>query len=373
MRRFVFLILVCGVLAAQPTPQSQSPSQAQKATDTKQPSLDSPDLLFRQKVTNILAPTKVFNHDGSMVNGIRADEFVLFDNNKEQNIRVEETFIPMSMVIAVQCNGEVDQILNMVRKIGIMISPMMLGTQGEAAVVAFDHRIQHLQDFTSDPDKITEALKKIHSGSRAAALVDAVDEADRMLQSRSKDRQKIILLISETRDEGSMNRGPETLHNLQVHNVTVYQVTMSRILGKLTGTVDVPRPDPLPPAARPMPGGVAATPTSVMQTYGTEGSSADILPLIVEIFRDARAIFKAPPAEVFVRGTGGAQFGFFKGKGLEDAIARMGEELHSQYMLSYSPNNKTEGGWHTIDVEVTGHGKVKAQTRPGYWMASDYR
>jgi VWFA-related protein len=369
MRRFIFLILVCGVLAAQPTPQSQQP----KPTDPKLIAPQSSELQIRSNVTNILVPTIVFTHDGSMVNGIRADEFVLFDNGKEQNIRVEESFIPISMVVAVQCNGEVDQILNMVRKIGIMISPMMLGTQGEAAVIAFDHRVQLMQDFTSDPDKITAALAKIHSGSRASALVDAVDAGEHMLRNRSKDRQKIILLISETRDEGSVNRGPGTLQNLQNDNIRVFQVTMSRILGKLTGTPDVPRPDPFLPTAHPMPGGVPATPTSVMQMYGTEGSSADILPLIIEIFRDARAIFKAPPAEIFVKGTGGAQFGFFKGKGLEDAIQRMGEELHSQYMLSYSPNNKNEGGWHTIDVEVTGHGKVSTKTRPGYWTAADFR
>jgi len=94
----------------------------------------------------------------------------------------------------------------------------------------------------------------------------------------------------------------------------------------------------------------------------------------VEIFRDAKAIFKAPPAEVFVKGTGGAQFGFYRGRGLEDAIQEMGGELHSQYMLSYSPNNKGEGGWHTINVEVSGHGpRIVAKTRPGYWMAADFR
>jgi VWFA-related protein len=369
MRRFIFLTLVCGVLAAQPTPQSQP----QKPTDSKQPEAENTGLTIVSRVTNILAPTKVFAHDGSMVTGVRADQFLLLDNGKEQNIRVEETYIPISMVIAIQCNGEVDQILPKVNKIGNMISPLMLGTQGEAAVIAFDHRIRLMQDFTSDPDKITEAVKKIHAGSQAAALVDAVDEADHMLNRRSKDRQKIILLISETRDEGSINRGRDTLESVQNHNITVYQVTMSRILGKLTGTPDVPRSDPFLPTAHPMPGGVPATPTSVMQMYGTEGSSAEFLPLLIEIFRDVKGIFKAPAAEVFVRGTGGVQFGFFKGKGLEDAIQRMGEELHSQYMLSYSPNNKSEGGWHTIYVEVSGHGKVQAQTRPGYWMAADYR
>lgn len=369
MRRLVFLALAGGLLIAQP-PQQKQPDPKQTAP--------SDDVRFEQHVTNILAPTKVFDRDGNLMTGVRGDEFHLYDNGKEQNIHVDESFIPMSMVIAIQCNGEVDQILPKVNKIGNMIGPMMLGAQGEAAVLAFDHRVRTMQDFTSDPDKITQGVKKITAGSQSAALIDAVDGAEHMLRNLPKNRQKILLLISETRDTGSLNRGAagirEIVHNLQVDNIAVYQVTMSRVLGKLTGSPDVPRPDPFLPAMHPMPSGVPATPTTVMQTYGTEGSSAQFLPLLIEIFRDAKAIFKAPPAEVFVKGTGGSQFGFYKNHGLEDAIQQMAEELHTQYMLSYSPNNKGEGGWHTIKVEVSGHGtKVDAKTRPGYWMAADFR
>jgi VWFA-related protein len=357
MRRLVFLTMIYGALAAQ-TPQ--------------QPAARG-DIDFYERVTNILAPTKVFDREGGMVNGVRPEQFHLFDNGKEQNVRVEESFIPISMVIAIQCNGEVDQILPKVNRIGNMIAPLMLGTEGEAAVLAFDHRVRVMQDFTSSPDKITDAVKKIHAGSQSATLIDAADAADHMLESRPKERQRILLLISETRDQGSINSGRQTLQHLQLHNITVYQVTMSRVLGKLTGTPEMPRPNNNPPALTPMPSNVPATPTTVMQTYGTEGSRAEFLPLIIEIFHEVKGIFKAPAAEVFVQGTGGEQFGFYRNRGLEDAIQRMGEELHSQYMLSYSPNNKTEGGWHTITVEVAGHGSVRAKTRLGYWTAADFR
>jgi hypothetical protein len=36
--------------------------------------------------------------------------------------------------------------------------------------------------------------------------------------------------------------------------------------------------------------------------------------------------------------------------------------------LSYSPNNKLEGGYHRIRVDVA-HEGYKVRTRPGYWMA----
>jgi VWFA-related protein len=257
-----------------------------------------------------------------------------------------------------------------VNRIGNLIGPLMLGTLGEAAVVAFDSRVRTMQDFTSDPDQITEAVRKIHAGSLSSRLVDAVDQAEHMLRNRPKDHQKIVLLISETRDEGSENRGYETLDFLQANNVAVYTVTISRVLGKLTAApVDEP-PDIMPPAHHYMPPIVPATPTNVEQTYGSQGNSAQFVPLIAEIFKDAKAFVKAPAADVFIKGTGGSKFDFYKGKGLEDAIQQMAMELHLQYMLSYSPNNKNEGGWHDIRVEVTGHDKVQVKSRPGYFMAA---
>jgi VWFA-related protein len=320
-----------------------------------------------------VAPAVVFDRDDNYVAGIRPDQFRLFDNGKEQNIHVDEAFIPISMVVAIQCNGEVDKILGQVTKIGNLIQPLLLGQQGEAAVVAFDSRVRTMQEFTSDPEKITAAVKKIQSGSSSARLVDAVDESIRLLRNRdlSNKRRRILLMISESRDQGSNSIGRETLINLQLNNVMVYWVPMSRLVGKLTAPVPYPRGNSNPPAMTTIPAGVASTPTSVMQLGMGEGNSASFLPLLIEIYRDAKAIFKSSPMEVFTRGTGGAEFSFYGGHGLEQAITRIGEELHSEYTISYSPNNPEEGGFHKIAVEVNGRPEVRrVQTRPGYWIAT---
>jgi hypothetical protein len=121
---------------------------------------------------------------------------------------------------------------------------------------------------------------------------------------------------------------------------------------------------------RPLPSNVPATPNTVMQTWGTEGARAEFIPLMVEIFRDVKAIFKRNPAELFTKGTGGIEYGFMTQRALEDAILRMGEELHSQYLISYNPNNKDEGGFHEITVRIDGHPDYQTRTRPGYWLAT---
>ncbi len=367
MRKLIALALAAGLLAAQQT----KPKRGERAQPEEREPAEEIVPKFTAPVTNILAPTKVFGADRNFLTGVRADQFHLFDNGREQKIRVDESLIPISMVIAIQCNAEVDQILPKVNRIGNMLAPVVLGDRGEAAVIAFDSRIRTMQDFTSDPDLVAEAVRRIHSGSLSSRLVDAVDAAEHMLRTRPAEHQKIILLISETRDEGSMNRGIDTLNYVQAGNVTVYQVTMSRVLGKLTASAPLPRPDPLPPAMHPMPSNVPATPTTVMQTYGTDGASANFIPLLTEIFKDLKSLVKAPAADMFIMGTGGSKFDFYRGKGLEEAIQQMSAELHLQYMLSYSPNNKQEPGWHDIKVEVSGHGDTRVRTRPGYWMPAE--
>jgi VWFA-related protein len=91
--------------------------------------------------------------------------------------------------------------------------------------------------------------------------------------------------------------------------------------------------------------------------------------MLVEIYKDAKAVFVDNPVEVYAKGTGGTQFSFAKEKALEDAIQKIGLEIHSQYIITYHPNNTNEGGFHQIEVEVN-HPDVRVRTRPGYWMAA---
>jgi VWFA-related protein len=354
-------MLICGLVAAQQTqpPASQTPSE------------EPPSTTIRVGVEEVVAPVLVSDRSGGNVDGLRPDQFRLYDNGKEQNIHVDVTFIPISMVIAIQANANVGTILPQVSRIGGMIGPEILGNNGEASVVAYDSRIRTLQEFTSDPDRITQAVKKIYPGSTSNRMVDAVDEGIRQLRTRPKDRRRILLLIGETRDLASEAKPRETLIALQVNNIAFYSVDMSRLISTLTAGPQPGRPDNLPPAMHSMPSNVAATPTSVDQLYGTgDVGRAEFIPLMVEIFKDVKAIFKDNPVELFTKGTGGSEFSFYRQRGLEESIQRIGEQLHSQYLITYNPNNKEDGGFHEITAEVIGHPDYKLQIRPGYWLAT---
>jgi VWFA-related protein len=334
-------------------------------------STEQPPVIGTSRVTEIVVPVTVHDRDGNIVNGLQPRQFHLSDNGKEQDINVDVTYHPISLAIVVQANASVEAILPQVKKIGPLLETFIVGDQGEAAVLAFDHRFQLKQDFTSDSAQISEALKKINPGSSTSRVVDAIDEGVRMLNHRPANRRRVLLLISETRDYGSEGKMRTALLDAQLANVIVYTVNMSRMVATLTNK-PYPGPDPLnglPASAYPMPAGVPATPTTVMQKGMAPGTNADVVPLIVEIMRDVKSIFVDNPAEKMTKATGGYEFSFFKQKGLEEAVAKIGSELHSQYIITYNPNNKDDGGWHDIKVALN-RPELKVRARPGYWLAT---
>jgi len=330
---------------------------------------DLSDQIFRATVNVVVAPVTVTDRDGHYVHGLQPHQFRLYDNDKHQDIKVDVSFLPISLVVAVQADRVVEDILPKVQKIGPLLQGLVVGEQGEVAIVAFDHRIRTMQDFTTDSDKLAGALKQIRPGSSSSRMIDATNTAIRMLSRRPGNRRRVVLLISETRDKASESKSREAMTYAQLQNVLIYTVNINHLVTLFTASPDVPRPDPMPPGARPLPAGVAPTPEAVRQASGY-GQSADFIPLFVEIFRQAKSIFVSNPAEVFTKFTGGREYGFTTQRDLEEAIRRIGDDLHSQYIVTYTPNNKLEGGFHKIRVEIAERRDAKVLTRPGYWMAA---
>jgi len=325
---------------------------------------------FRATVNVVVAPTVVVDRNGQFLHGLKPEDFELLDNGKPQSIKVDVAFIPISLVVVVQANRVVEAVLPRIQKVGSLLKSLVAGEQGEVAIVAFDHRIEVKQEFTSDIDKISQALKSIRPGSSSSRLIDAFTYAVRMLRRRPDSHRRIVLLISETRDNGSEGRKRDALELAQFANVEVYSVNINRLVTTFTATPQPPRPDPIPATARPLPAGVPPTPQTASQVTGNATNSANFIPLGIEIFKAIKDIFVSNPVEVFTKWTGGEEHAFITLGDLERALARIGDRLHSQYIISYSPSNKEEGGYHEIKVEIRNRPELKAWTRHGYWIAA---
>ncbi|MBV9158518.1 MAG: VWA domain-containing protein [Acidobacteriaceae bacterium] len=348
------------------TPEPPPPTKEPTAT-VEQPGPDGTTI--RVPVRYVLVPTTVFDPDGhGYVNGLSTSDFEVYDKDKPQKVSADFSQFPLSVVLVVQANSEVEPMLPKIKKAGVLLQGLITGTEGDAAVLAFDHRMQHLQDFTNDPEKLDDSMQKLTAGSNTAAIIDAVLEADHMLKRHDPRnvRRRVILLLSRDVDKGSEAHLEETVRDMQFDNVIVYCVDISRAITALLKKPDYPRPQNggVPPEALPnLRGNGAYSETEVIQQ-----ETGNILNGVPPILHSIHDLFKRSPAEAFSVFTGGRIYSFATENGLEEAVADVGKDLNSQYLLSYSPNNRNEPGFHNIKVVVDRPG-LKIRARPGYWWA----
>ncbi len=357
-----------------PAPKKLSPSTPEPPPKSAEPPgsiADQPSTnpdVIRVPVRYVQVPTTVLDPDGhGYVNGLNTTDFELLDNGVHQKISADFSEQPLSVVLAVQANADVEPILPEIRKSGVLLQGLVTGTQGDVAVLAFDHRRQVLQDFTNDPEKLSDAMQKLRAGSSVAGLVDAVLEADHMLKRHDPQnvRRRVIILLSRNVDTGSEAHLQETVRDMQFDNVIVYCVDISKFLTSVLKKTPYPRPQNggVPPEAI----GDTRNPGANTETSVIQKETGNVLNAVPPILRSVRDLFKRSPAEAFADFTGGRIYTFASQRALEDAITDIGKDLNSQYLLSYSPSDTKEAGFHTIKVIVDRPG-LKIRTRPGYWL-----
>lgn len=314
----------------------------------------------------VVAPTTVQKHSGEFVKGLQVSDFEVYDNDKLQRITDDLRDSPISLVVAIQRSADMEGMLPMVEKVGSVLTDLIVGANGEIALVAFDHRVQVLQSFTSDGDKACQAMKRLKTGGYSHAVIDAVTESIRMLKDRPRERRRVVLVIGEKWDKASTASLREALTEAEFANVTIYSLNVSTAQAELTSRPQPQPPPLLPTTAYHVPAGAPLTPTTIDQNYYL----GNWVPLLVNIFQEVEDLTGDNTLEVFTRFTGGEEYSFDSNETLDAALQKLNEELHAQYLLSYSPNNLDEGGFHQIRVVVANHSNAKVRTRSGYWIAA---
>ena len=342
-QKLLSLVCVGGMLAAQDAPKKD-------------------ETIFRTTTKLVLVPVSVTDRSGQTVNGLTPYDFELFDNGKPQKITEDVTSHPISLVLVIQANSSVEHFLPNIQKLGSLVEAQLLGESGEVAVTMFDHRIQTLLPFTSEPDKLAAALKKVKPGSSTAVVNDAVMQAIDMLKGRPISRHRVIMVIAQNKNNGSTISTREVMSEADFAQVVIYPIDISKVISELTATPQPNRPNAIPPEARPITAGVIQTSTTDSQM-----NVGNWVPLFKDIFDVAKNIFVPNPLTVYAKYTGGHQYAFDTQKDLEKAVSNIGATLHSEYMLTYTPNNLEEGGFHQIVVHVK-HRDLKITTRDGYYI-----
>lgn len=329
--------------------------------------LSGQDARFNSQSRLVVVPTTVTDSKGKSIDGLERPDFLILDNGKPQTAGVDVLgtgVAPIALVIAVQSSGISQAALEKVRKIGGMIQPLVTGERGCAALLTFDARVQWVQDCTSDEDKLLAAFGRLHSGDeKTGRMLDAAQAAITRLQARPNSR-RVLLLISESRDRGSETDLDAVVMSAQKADVTVYAATYSAMKTAFTAKpseIDSPTP---PQVATPPPIDPSGPPGRERIPIQPMANRVDILGGLGELGR----LGKTKTTEVLTAQTGGTTFPFTKLEGLQGAIEKLGDELQSQYLLSFMPQSPTPG-LHRLEVRVVNNKKARIRARSGYWVA----
>ncbi len=350
IQKLLALVCVAGMVTAQEPPKQVPSKNDEKST-------------FFVGTHLVLVPVSVTDRSGNFVNGLTPYHFELFDNRKPQKITEDVTSHPLSLVLVIQANSSVEHFLPQIQRLGNLVEAQILGESGEAAVLAFDHRVQPLLPFTSEPDKLGPALKKIKPGSSTAVVNDAVMQAINMLKGRPETRRRVVIVVAQNKNNGSEISTREVMSAADFAQVTIYPIDISKVISELTATPQPNRPSAIPPEGRPIEHGNIQTFTTDSQT-----NVGNWVPLLKDIFDVAKNVFVPNPLTVYARYSGGHQYAFDNQRDLEKAVSSIGATLHSEYMLTYQPTNMDEAGFHQIVVQVK-HRDLKITTRDGYYLA----
>jgi VWFA-related protein len=324
------------------------------------------------RATLVIAPVTVRDRSGAMIHNLDQQDFIVTDNGAEQKItHFEVGGDPLSIVIAVETSTRIDPMLPELRKLGILVTQQVMGPEAEAAVIGFDDSVRRLQGFTRNHDSVESAFSALETSDSGHRLFDAMALGVSLLADRHKPSaenpvpgRRVLLVVSEALDSGSETRLGEVLRQAQLQNITIFSIGLSTLRDNAPVPIAPPGISTVPSP----PGTVNVPPAG-----GPGGDGIDLIALAQVIVQQAKSGETKRAMELAAVATGGSYYSTFKGHSIESALDEIGGELHSQYLLSYSPPRSDDGsdfGYHKISVALVpqkSQGK-KIISRPGYYI-----
>jgi Ca-activated chloride channel homolog len=278
---------------------------------------DKPNLgnlqTFKTEVDQVTVDVSVLDKNGRFIPGIQKNYFRILEDNVPQQVtgyNVGEA--PMTVAMVIEFSNKYQRLYGQTWFQTLQLAwgfASTLKPQDYVAVIAYDMKPEILSDFTTDRRQTEEALHRLTIPAWSEAnLFDAVtDTADRMSGIEGR---KAILLISSGVDTFSKLTFDKTRKILQEAGVPVYAIGLMQALrimaeGRMSGMqeMDFLQAD------------------NQMKTFASETGGQAFFPRFMGEFG-----------------------GIFQ---------EIHQSLRNQYVLTYSPSNKThDGNYRKIKVQL---------------------
>jgi VWFA-related protein len=299
---------------------------------------------LRTQSNVVIVPTLVRSADGSVLYGLKAEDFVIEDDAVSQTVHLDEAVEtePISIVIAIQTGRRAQREFPRMRGLHALLNPIFDQADARVALIEFDKHINLVSDFTSNPAPINAAIEELRPGDSGAAILDVVSYSAKLLNQEAEGRRKLLLLVSETRDHGShLATIDDVVKVVGISNTIVHVLAFSPSLSQLLDTERGSNSD--------------------------EWGGVDLLaPLVM-----ARHAMKKNTAKAVARLTGGEYDVFASRNAFEEQMIDFTNRMHSRYMLSFEPR-RPHPGLHRIRVRLKEpRGNASVISRATYWAAED--
>ena len=340
--KFAFGVAAILVVLAPLAASQQEPSLGPKVSEPTIGDLTSSDPTISSRANLVPVPTLVEDAKGNVIYGLRAEDFEIEDDGVAQAAHLDATpdAEPVSLMIAVQVGRRANREFPRIRGLASMLDPVLTAPNTEAAVLLFDKELNLVRDFTDNADEVKGDLQHLEHGDGGAAIFDAVAYSAKLLNKRAEGRQRVLLLISETRDHGShFSNLDEVVKLIEATNTTVYALPFS--------------------------------PYESEQLDGLRGADKDEwhpgMDLLAKLVAARNALKKNAP-RALTSMTGGDYESFLSQKSFEKEMVNFSNHLHGRYALSFAPKNP-HPGLHEIRVRVKDTaGNVTVISRKSYWV-----
>jgi VWFA-related protein len=356
-------------------------AQTSATSPAQQPGPEQP-LTLTANSTLVLVPALVKTKSGQLVYTLKASDFLLTDDGVPQPLHLEEDNggQPLAMVICVEVGGAGRDHLHDYDGLGAMLDNMLGAIPHKVAIVAFDSVPTLVHRFSSNLDSITKTLATQETGDSGAAVLDAINFSVDQLRTQPTTYRRAILLLSETKDNGSHTDLNQALRAILDTNTAIYSVAFSSNraseageASKLEGT------EPGPPH-----GCFSHDPNTdpVIKDDGTKGPAeesktsqyydcaAQLLPPLVLVRMAeiaARNALRKNVSESVAKLTGGESFKFKDVKTLDRDLFTIANHIPNRYVLSFHPQNP-HPGLHTITLTLKNYDHLTIEARSSYWV-----
>src|SRR6478672_6631747 len=322
LKKRLFLLIAMFIASIFATAQQPSPApapspatgQQQDAnSDSKSPQI--PTVRVRTDEVNVVFT--VVDKDGKFVRDLKRDQFRILDNKlppRQVMNFAAQTDLPLQVGLLIDASNSIRDRFQFEKDAASeFLYEIIRPKTDRAFILAFDETADVTQDFTGDIDKLRNGVRGIKAGG-GTAMWDAVYFASRdklMKQPASSAVRRAIILISDGDDNQSHVYRQEAIDMAQRAEVIIYTIC-----------------------------------TSLVERHT---KSEDALKALAEA-------------------TGGRAFFPVKLDDVVTAFSDIQEELRSQYMISYRPDQFVANGQFRPIQIITDSKKYKVRAKRGYYV-----